>query len=97
MRLIDADSICFDELKNDFDRARAKTIIAGQPTIDFVTEERCYEIAREMIPQFVRQERVETVKEFAKRLKKEVNFIDTTRKLKKTIDNLANEMIGDAE
>lgn len=33
MRLIDADAICFDELKNDFDRARAKIIIMGQPTV----------------------------------------------------------------
>lgn len=34
MRLIDADVVCFDELKNDFDRARAKIIIMGQPTIN---------------------------------------------------------------
>ena len=34
MRLIDADAVCFDELKNDFDRARAKIIIMGQPTIN---------------------------------------------------------------
>lgn len=34
MRLIDADAICFDELKNDFDRARAKIIIMSQPTVD---------------------------------------------------------------
>ena len=33
MRLIDADKISFEELKNDFDRVRAKTIIMGQPTI----------------------------------------------------------------
>lgn len=33
MRLIDADAIDFSELKNDFDLARAKIIIMGQPTI----------------------------------------------------------------
>lgn len=33
MRLIDADKIDFSEIKNDFDRARAKIIIMGQPTI----------------------------------------------------------------
>ena len=33
MRLIDADAIDFSEIKNDFDRARAKIIIMGQPTI----------------------------------------------------------------
>ena len=40
MRLIDADIICFDELKDDFDRARAKIIISGQPTVNFATEKR---------------------------------------------------------
>lgn len=34
MRLIDANGIQFDELKNDFDRARAQIIIMGQPTIN---------------------------------------------------------------
>ena len=34
MRLIDADKISFDELENDFDRARAKIIVMGQPTIE---------------------------------------------------------------
>ena len=33
MRLIDADAIDFSEIKDDFDRARAKIIIMGQPTI----------------------------------------------------------------
>ena len=64
MRLIDADSICFDELKNDFDRARAKVIIMGQPTIDFVTEERCREIAKELIPPIVKQAKAEVIKGF---------------------------------
>ena len=39
--------------------------------------------------------RESAIKEFAERLKKEVDFIDTTRKLKKTIDNLVKEMVGD--
>lgn len=39
--------------------------------------------------------KAEAIKEFAKRLKKEVDFIDTTRKLKKTIDDLVKEMVGD--
>lgn len=34
MRLIDADAIDFSEIKNDFDRARAKIIIMGQPTLN---------------------------------------------------------------
>jgi len=38
MRLIDADIICFDALKDDFDRARAEIIINGQPTVNFATE-----------------------------------------------------------
>ena len=33
MRLIDTDAIDFSEIKDDFDRARAKIIIMGQPTI----------------------------------------------------------------
>jgi hypothetical protein len=33
MRLIDADAIDFSEIKDHFDRARAKIIIMGQPTI----------------------------------------------------------------
>ena len=33
MRLIDADSIDFSEIKDPFDQARAKIIIMGQPTI----------------------------------------------------------------
>ena len=69
MRLIDADAICFDELKNDFDRARAKIIIMGQPTINFVTEERCYEIAREMIPRFLVQAKFEAYKEVWEKLR----------------------------
>lgn len=35
---------------------------------NFVSEERCYEIAREMIPHFVKQARNEAIKEFAKKL-----------------------------
>lgn len=34
MRLIDADAIDFSEIKNDFDRARAKIILMGQPTLN---------------------------------------------------------------
>ena len=34
MRLIDADAIDFSEIKNDFDRARAKIVIMGQPTLN---------------------------------------------------------------
>lgn len=63
MRLIDADAICFDALKNDFDRARAKIILMRQPTIDVVTEERCREIANEMIPQMVHLSKIEAYKE----------------------------------
>jgi hypothetical protein len=69
MRLIDADAICFDEINDGFDRARASIIIAMQPTIDVVTEERCREIAREMIPQFVRQAKAEAYKEVWKELR----------------------------
>lgn len=36
MRYIDADKIDFSPLKDDFDRARAKVIIMGQPTADVV-------------------------------------------------------------
>ena len=35
-RYIDADKIDFSPLKDDFDRARAKVIIMGQPTADVV-------------------------------------------------------------
>jgi hypothetical protein len=35
-RYIDADKIDFSQLKDDFDRARAKIIIMGQPTVDVV-------------------------------------------------------------
>lgn len=34
MRLIDADVIDFSVIKDDFDRARAKIIIMGQPTVN---------------------------------------------------------------
>ena len=33
MRLIDADAIDFSAIKDPFDRARAKIIIMGQPTV----------------------------------------------------------------
>ena len=69
MRLIDADAICFDELKNDFDRARAKIIIMGQPTIDFVTEQRCREIANEMMANMINIGKVEAYKEVWKELR----------------------------
>ena len=36
---------------------------------NFVTEERCYEIAREMIPQFVKQAKFEAYKEVWKKLR----------------------------
>ena len=34
MRLIDADAIDFSEIKDEFDRARAKIIVMGQPTLN---------------------------------------------------------------
>ena len=40
-RYIDAELIDFSCLKNDFDRARAKIIIMGQPTADVVEVVRC--------------------------------------------------------
>ena len=40
-RYIDADAIDFSPLKNDFDRARAKVVIMGQPTADVVEVVRC--------------------------------------------------------
>lgn len=40
-RYIDADAVDFSPLKNDFDRARAKVIIMGQPTADVVLVVRC--------------------------------------------------------
>lgn len=40
-RYIDADAVDFSPLKNDFDRARAKVIIMGQPTADVVSVVRC--------------------------------------------------------
>lgn len=40
-RYIDADAVDFSPLKNDFDRARAKVVIMGQPTADVVEVVRC--------------------------------------------------------
>lgn len=40
-RYIDADAVDFSPLKNEFDRARAKVIIMGQPTADVVPVVRC--------------------------------------------------------
>ena len=66
---------------------------------NFVSEERCYEIAREMIPQFVRQARAEAIKEFAERLKKKsqkrVSDHYGERIFIQDIENLVKEMTGD--
>lgn len=40
-RYIDAEAVDFSPLKDDFDRARAKVIIMGQPTADVVKVVRC--------------------------------------------------------
>lgn len=40
-RFIDAEKIDFSPLEDDFDRARAKVIIMGQPTADVVEVVRC--------------------------------------------------------
>lgn len=63
MRLIDADAISFDALSNVFDKARAEIIIKSQPTIDTITEEKCREIANEIIPKVVVNSKVEAYKE----------------------------------
>ena len=42
-RYIDAERIDFSPLIDDFDRARAKVIIMGQPTADVVEVVRCSE------------------------------------------------------
>jgi len=54
-RYIDAEKIDFSPLKDDFDRARAKVIIMGQPTADVVEVVRCkdckhYEIGKSYTP-----------------------------------------------
>ena len=56
---------------------------------NFVSEERCREIAQEMIPQFVRQARSEAIKEFAKKVKKiTFHYYDSD------IDDALKEAIG---
>lgn len=40
----------------------------------------------------VTKTRAEAIREFAERLKEKIDFIDTTRELKKTINNLVKEM-----
>jgi hypothetical protein len=40
-RYIDAEAVDFSPLKDDFERARAKVIIMGQPTADVVKVVRC--------------------------------------------------------
>ena len=40
-RYIDAEKIDFSPLKNEFDKARAKVVIMGQPTADVVPVVRC--------------------------------------------------------
>jgi hypothetical protein len=40
-RYIDAEAVDFSPLKDDFDRARAKVIIMGQPTADVVKVVMC--------------------------------------------------------
>ena len=57
---------------------------------NFVTEERCREIANEMIPQFVRQARIEAIKEFADRLYKKLSVTKNY-----AIDEVLREMVGD--
>ena len=41
MRLIDADALDFSLIENEFDRARAKIIVMGAPTVDAVPVVRC--------------------------------------------------------
>lgn len=45
-RYIDAERIDFSPLIDDFDRARAKVIIMGQPTADVVEVVRCGECTK---------------------------------------------------
>lgn len=62
--------------------------------LNFVSEERCYEIAREMIPQFVRQARAEAIKEFADKLQEYLadhNAVSASY-LSKFVKKLAKEL-----
>ena len=59
----------------------------------FVSEERCYEIAREMIPQFVKQARTAAIKEFAEKLKAETKGLLGAN----FVDDLVKEMVGESE
>lgn len=58
-------------------------------TIDLINRQKT-EI--EKLLQKLQQPQVEAIKEFAEKLKKEVDFVDTTRKLKQTINNLVKEI-----
>ena len=66
----------------------------------FVTEERCYEIAREMIPQFVSQARADAIKEFMEMLTKvwghyPLNFMTSVDAFYSTVKQIAREMVGE--
>lgn len=68
---------------------------------NFVTEERCIEIAREMIPTIVKQAKSESYKEFADRLKEsKKQYKGTLAGMTFTmteLDNLVKEMAGETE
>lgn len=68
----------------------------------FVTEERCYEIAREMIPQFVSQARADAIKEFMEMLTKvwghyPLNFMTSVDAFYSTAKQIAREIAGETD
>ena len=68
---------------------------------NFVTEERCIEIAREMIPAIVKQAKSEAYKEFAERLKESKKQYEGTLAgmtfTMTELDNLVKEMVGETD
>ena len=87
----DGENIFFKDIIALINRQKAEI----ERLSNFVTEERCREIANEMIPPIVKQVKAEAIKEFAERLKNTSE--DTTDYghpyvLCKDIDNLVKEL-----
>ncbi len=115
MRLIDADLIEAEYIKSmseDTHHTAAASLIHQQehnhilhilekaPTIDAVTEERCKEIAMEMIPSFIVQAKAEAYKEIIEKLKSKLYICDDNFNpvvTEKEIDDTFKEMAGETE
>lgn len=79
-----------DEKKAEIERLTEEINALNGNTEKYIAE--CEKRSREIAEDYRKEIKSEAIKDFAERLKKEVDFVDTTRKLKQTINDLVKEM-----